>query len=83
MKDEKEPQYEERELWREKSKTGKDEWRKKLINACIATPDIYSITILKIRNFYTFLCVTALMLKTWLNFSKHSSLLIHKRRIQL
>ena len=30
MKDEKEPQYEERELWREKSKTGKDEWRKKL-----------------------------------------------------
>lgn len=36
-----------RELWREKSKTGKGEWRKKLINTCAATLDIYSITILK------------------------------------
>ena len=30
-----------------KSKTGRGEWRKKLIKACTATPDIYSITILK------------------------------------
>ena len=33
------------ELQREKSNTGRGEWRKKLIKVYTATPDIYSITI--------------------------------------